>query len=113
MREMNKKVLSKYTNCTVGEMPCGVDEYESSKYVAKERQELSLVFQFDHMELDSTDGDKWTPRKWELWEFEKVFRVWQQHMLGNNGNILNLAIVHEVLFWLIAYRMELSLLREP
>ena len=86
MREMNKKVLSKYTNCTVGEMPCGVDEYESSKYVAKERQELSMVFQFDHMELDSTDGDKWTPRKWELWEFEKVFRVWQQHMLGNNGN---------------------------
>lgn len=97
MREMNKNVLSKYTNCTVGEMPCGVDEYESSHYVAKERQELSMVFQFDHMELDSTDGDKWTPRKWELWEFEKVFRVWQQHMLGNNGNILNPALCRTVL----------------
>ncbi|GAQ06594.1 oligo-1,6-glucosidase [Aspergillus lentulus] len=85
MHEMNRNVLSKYTNCTVGEMPCGVDEYESSEYVAKERQELSMVFQFHHMDLDGENGDKWKPRKWELWEFEKVFRIWQQHMLGNNG----------------------------
>lgn len=85
MHEMNQRVLQKYTNCTVGEMPCGVNEYEASEYVAKERQELSMVFQFDHMDLDGTNGDKWTPRKWDLKEFEKVFRVWQQHMLGNNG----------------------------
>lgn len=87
MHEMNRKVLSKYTNCTVGEMPCGVSEYEASEYVAKERQELSMVFQFDHMNLDGANGDKWQPRKWELWEFERHQRVWQQHMLGNHGNI--------------------------
>ncbi|RJE27039.1 Aamy [Aspergillus sclerotialis] len=85
MHEMNRKVLSKYTNCTVGEMPCGVSEYEASEYVAKERQELSMVFQFDHMNLDGANGDKWQPRKWELWEFERHQRVWQQHMLGNHG----------------------------
>ncbi|OJJ42749.1 hypothetical protein ASPZODRAFT_155202 [Penicilliopsis zonata CBS 506.65] len=85
MHEMNRKVLSKYTACTVGEMPCGVDEYEASQYVASERQELSMVFQFHHMDLDGADGDKWNPRKWELWEFEKVCRIWQQHMLGNHG----------------------------
>lgn len=85
MHEMNRKVLCKYTNCTVGEMPCGVNEYEASEYVAKERQELSMVFQFDHMNLDGANGDKWQPRKWELWEYERVLRVWQQHMLGNHG----------------------------
>lgn len=85
IHELNRKVLQKYTNCTVGEMPCGVNEYEASLYAAKESQELSMVFQFDHMDLDGQNGDKWTPRKWELWEFEKVIRIWQQHMLGNNG----------------------------
>ncbi|CAL5869751.1 uncharacterized protein PFLUO_LOCUS3981 [Penicillium psychrofluorescens] len=85
MHEMNRKVLCKYSNCTVGEMPCGVNEYEASEYVAKERQELSMVFQFDHMNLDGANGDKWQPRKWELWEYERVLRVWQQHMLGNHG----------------------------
>lgn len=87
MHEMNRKVLAKYTNCTVGEMPCGVTEYEASEYVAKERQELSMVFQFDHMNLDGANGDKWQPRKWELWEFERHQRIWQQHMLGNHGNM--------------------------
>lgn len=85
MHEMNRKVLSKYSNCTVGEMPCGVNEYEASEYVAKERQELSMVFQFDHINLDAGNGDKWQPRKWELWEYERTLRVWQQHMLGNHG----------------------------
>ncbi|KAJ5666782.1 hypothetical protein N7462_011191 [Penicillium macrosclerotiorum] len=85
MHEMNRRVLKKYSSCTVGEMPCGVNEYESSEYVAKERQELSMVFQFDHINLDATNGDKWQPRKWELWEYERVQRVWQQHMLGNHG----------------------------
>ena len=85
MHEMNRKVLSKYTNCTVGEMPCGVNEYEASEFVAKERQELSMVFQFDHINLDAEGGDKWKPRKWELWEYERTLRVWQQHMLGNHG----------------------------
>jgi glycosidase len=36
---------------TVGEMPGDLNPYEASKYVAKERKELSMVFQFSHMTL--------------------------------------------------------------
>lgn len=38
---------------TVGEMSGDLDPYEASKYVAKERQELSMVFQFSHMVIVS------------------------------------------------------------
>lgn len=47
---MHKEVLAKYGDVmTVGEMPGDLDPYEASKYVAKERKELSMVFQFSHM----------------------------------------------------------------
>jgi alpha-glucosidase len=85
LHEMNEKVLGKYNSCSVGEMPCGVTEFEASEYVGKDRRELSMVFQFHHMDLDATDGDKWKIRKWELGELERVLRIWQQHMLGNHG----------------------------
>ena len=82
---MNKKVLSSYDACTVGEMPWGVSPFEASKYVAKERAELSMVFQFDHMDLDATNGDRWNIRSWKLAELKEVICNWQQHMLGNHG----------------------------
>lgn len=85
IHEMNLKVLSRYNCCTVGEMPCGVSQFEASQYVGKDRRELSMVFQFDHMDLDGEDGNKWKPRKFELPELERVMRIWQQHMLGNQG----------------------------
>lgn len=85
IHEVNTKALSKFNCCSVGEMPCGVSEFEASEYVGKDRRELSMVFQFHHMDLDATDGDKWKIRKWELPEFARVMRIWQQHMLGNHG----------------------------
>lgn len=53
LNEMNKKVLSHYDCMSVGEMPGDLNPYEASKYVAKERKELSMVFQFAHMNIVS------------------------------------------------------------
>jgi glycosidase len=53
LNEMNRKVLSHYDVMTVGEMPGDLNPYEASKYVAKERKELSMVFQFSHMTIVS------------------------------------------------------------
>jgi oligo-1,6-glucosidase len=50
---MNRKVLSHYDIMTVGEMPGDLNPYEATKYVAKERGEPSMVFQFSHMTLVS------------------------------------------------------------
>ncbi|KAH8705076.1 putative alpha-glucosidase/alpha-amylase [Talaromyces proteolyticus] len=85
LKEMHEYVLSKGDMFTVGEMPIYVSEQEASKYVAKERRELDMVFQFNHLIFDFTEGDKWTIRKWETPELEAVIRRWQQHMLGNHG----------------------------
>ncbi|KAI5807819.1 putative alpha-glucosidase/alpha-amylase [Peziza echinospora] len=85
LREMNDRVLSRYDVCTVGEMPCGVNTHQASKYVAKERRELSMVFHFDHTDLDATNNNKWVNRNWKLPELKNVIGMWQQHMLGNHG----------------------------
>ncbi|KAF2175857.1 glycoside hydrolase family 13 protein [Zopfia rhizophila CBS 207.26] len=91
LRELNKRVFSKYNMCTVGEMPCGVDPYKASRYVARESREFSIVLQFSHMEIDNTDGDKWTVHKWTPPPLEEILRIWQQHMLGNHSRIPNSA----------------------
>ena len=43
---------------TVGEMP-GVTTEEAKLYTGEERKELQMVFQFEHMDLDSGEGGKW------------------------------------------------------
>lgn len=82
---MHKEVLEGRNVLTVGEMPGGVDPYEASKYVARERKELNMIFQFAHMTIDATNGDKWKIREWTLPELKDSIRVWQQHMIGNHG----------------------------
>jgi hypothetical protein len=55
-------------------MPIAVDEQQASQYVAKERRELDMVFHFNHINFDNTNGDKWKPKKWELPELEEKLR---------------------------------------
>lgn len=85
VNQINREALSLYNCCSVGEMPCGVSELQASEYVGKDRRELSMVFQFDHMGLDAEKGNKWNIRKFSIPELGRVMRVWQQHMLGNHG----------------------------
>lgn len=52
LQEMNEQVLSQYDIMTVGEMP-GVSPELAKLYTADDRQELNMVFQFEHMGLDN------------------------------------------------------------
>ena len=52
LREMNRKVLSKYDLLTVGECS-GVTLEEAKSYANLDGSELSMVFQFEHMAADS------------------------------------------------------------
>lgn len=97
MREMNEKVLRKADLFTVGEMPIFVSDAEASKYVAKERRELDMVFHFNHLIFDFA-GDKWTVKKWETPELEDIIRTWQQHMVGNHGEIRPVFFFHNPSF---------------
>ncbi|WP_309863821.1 glycoside hydrolase family 13 protein [Desmospora profundinema] len=87
LREMNRKVLSNYDIMTVGEMP-GVDVEEAVRYTGKDREELNMVFQFEHMELDSGSGGKWDLRPLKLTDLKQSLTRWQKELEGRGWNSL-------------------------
>ena len=86
-QEMNRKVLSKYDIMTVGEMS-DVPLEEALKYAGNDRHELNMVFQFEHDDLDTVDGERWAYRKVPLPELKAVLSKWQTAMNGKAWNSL-------------------------
>ena len=89
LQEMNREVLSKYDIMTVGETP-GVTPEEASLYVGEERGELSMVFQFELMDMDSGPEGKWDLRPWKLFDFKRIMSKWQTGLYGKGWNSLYL-----------------------
>ena len=78
LHEMNQEVLSKYDVMTVGETS-GVTIEEAQKYAGDDREELNMVFQFEHMDVDSDEkAGKWTTRKMDLRNLKKILTRWQK-----------------------------------
>ena len=89
LQEMNHKVRSKYDVMTVGETPCTSVE-DAQKYTGFDRDELNMVFTFEHMDVDSDNGFKWTDKKPDLVELKRVFSKWQMGLDGIGWNSLYL-----------------------
>jgi oligo-1,6-glucosidase len=89
LQEMNREVLSKYDIMTVGEMP-GVTIEEAKLYTGEDRNELNMVFQFEHMSLDSGPNGKWDLRPWRLKDLKENFTKWQKGLEGIGWNSLYL-----------------------
>ena len=77
LHEMNQEVLSKYDVMTVGETS-GVTIEEAQKYAGDDREELNMVFQFEHMDVDSDEHGKWTDKKLYLPDLKEVLNRWQK-----------------------------------
>lgn len=88
LQEMNREVLSKYDIMTVGEAP-GVNPEMASLYVGEDRNELNMVFQFEHMDV-GTGKYKWDIRPWKLTDFKKIMSKWQVELNGKGWNSLYL-----------------------
>ncbi|MCI0764455.1 alpha-glucosidase [Bacillus sp. TL12] len=87
LHEMNQEVLSKYDIMTVGEMP-GVTTEEAKLYTAEERHELQMVFQFEHMDLDSGKGGKWDVKPCSLLTLKQNLTKWQKALEQTGWNSL-------------------------
>lgn len=87
LREMNREVLSKYDLITVGECS-GVTADEAKKYASIAGDELQMVFQFEHMDLDAGENFKWNHKKIKLTELKKVMSRWQTELEGKAWNSL-------------------------
>ncbi len=90
LREMNRRVLSRYDLLTVGEA-AGVTIEEAQKYANLDGSELGMVFQFEHMDTlqaqDSVVG-KWTTRKPSMSSVRAVLNKWQIQLEGKAWNSL-------------------------
>lgn len=84
LHEMNREVLSKYDLMTVGEGP-GINLDNGYLYVQEEREELCMIFHFDHMFIDCGDKGKYYPIPFDLIDFKKVFSQWDEKLSRHNG----------------------------
>jgi len=87
LAEMNQEVLAGKDLITVGEMP-GVSIAEAKKYTAEDRNEVDMVFHFEHVDLGNGKFGKWTPEEWDLTELKEVFSKWQTALNDRGWNSL-------------------------
>lgn len=81
LKELNQEVLSKYDIMTVGEGP-GITLEHGLDYVGEDRNELNMVFHFDHMFIDMGPGGKFDPIKYDFIEFKNIFTRWDEKLKG-------------------------------
>ena len=78
LQEMRQKALNNADTITVGECS-GVTLEEAKKYARSDEKELNMVFQFEHMDVDSDEKvGKWTTRKMDLRDLKKILTRWQK-----------------------------------
>ncbi|MFJ7684238.1 glycoside hydrolase family 13 protein [Peribacillus butanolivorans] len=87
LQEINQRVLSGYNLITVGEMP-GVSPDEAQLFTGKERGELHMVFQFEHMDLGGGPEGKWSNKKWKLSDLKRILSKWQIGLEEDGWNSL-------------------------
>lgn len=87
LRRLKKEVLSDYDCFTVGETVL-VNTAMANDLCGKDRQELDMVFGFEHMETDQI-GNKWFKTKFKPQKFKKVICRWQKDLYWNANYLEN------------------------
>jgi oligo-1,6-glucosidase len=92
LKEMQAEVFTGRTgkHLTVGEMP-GVTVDQARLFTDQSRDELNMVFQFEHVHLDHGPGGKWDPRPFEIRELKESFARWQEGLAVVGWNSLYLS----------------------
>lgn len=93
MQEMRREVFDAYpdrTFLTVGEAP-GATPDQAALTTDPARRELDMVFQFEHMGLDSADGDKFHPKPLHLPDMKRNLARWCMELEGRGWNSLYLS----------------------
>lgn len=79
LHEMHELVLSCYDVMTVGETP-NTDSTQAQLYTFPEREELDMVFHFDHMHLDYGKYGKFSDIRFKLSDLRSVMTEWQEKL---------------------------------
>ncbi|MGL4664139.1 MAG: alpha-glucosidase [Clostridium butyricum] len=87
LKEMKQMVLKEKDLITVGEMP-GVTVEQGNLYTGKDRDELNMVFQFEHMDIGNGEFGKWHKNSFKLTELKRIMTKWQKGLENNGWNSL-------------------------
>jgi glycosidase len=88
LHEMNEEVLSNHTTVTVGETPSATPE-TAKLYTGEGRNELDMVFTFQHMSLDEIEGKgKWALKPLNLIDLKETMSKWQTDLYQKGWNSL-------------------------
>ncbi len=90
IHEMNQEVLTPLNMMTVGESPAA-KSYDAHLLVDPKREELDMIFTFEHMHVDRVHGDvngRWATKKRDLPALKKILASWQIELRGRGWNAL-------------------------
>ncbi|WP_135381253.1 glycoside hydrolase family 13 protein [Vibrio tasmaniensis] len=87
LQQMNQATFGNKDLLTVGET-WGATPEIAKLYSGQGRNELSMVFQFEHITLTWENGDKWNPIPLDLREFKNVLTKWQLELADGGWNSL-------------------------
>lgn len=87
LQEMNRNVMQNFDWMTVGE-GVGVDTAEACLYAGADRNELHMMFQFEHVEQAKGPLGKWTDQKPDFKKVKEILDRWQVDLEGKAWNSL-------------------------
>ena len=87
LHELYKDVYVNYDTMTVGESVLSTLK-DAIKLVAPEREELDMIFNFDHTDVDNYLGVKYFYRKFSLRRFKRRINHWQVGLYNKGWNSL-------------------------
>lgn len=85
IHELHENTFAHFDCMTVGECPGVHDPKEINKYVGESRGELSMVFQFDLVEVGQTPNDKFVPAPYKLNDIKKICDNVHKVIEGTDG----------------------------
>jgi len=86
IHEMNQEVFKPFSMMSVGEAPDSKSK-DARRLVEPEREELNMVFTFEHMHVDRKPGDvngRWAIQPVDVVQLKKTLANWQ-NTLNNHG----------------------------
>ncbi len=89
LQEMHREVFAGRPGelLTVGETP-GATVADAALFTDPSRNEVDMVFQFEHMDVDRRPGSKWNLRPFELRRLKRVLGRWQDGLATTGWNSL-------------------------
>lgn len=90
IHEMNQEVITPFEMMTVGESPAA-KSHDAHLLVAPERQELDMIFTFEHMHVDRVPNDingRWAHQALDLIMLKRVLSSWQEELRNKGWNAL-------------------------